>query len=148
MRMPAYPSEMQENILSLAPIKENTMWNNQCDVSVLKGKVLKNVKVDDAEIHFETVDGERYKMYHEQDCCENVYVESVVGDVTDLLGEEVLVADEVSNQEYEDANEPEYAESYSWTFYKLATRRGYVDIRWFGSSNGYYGEGVHFCKVD
>jgi hypothetical protein len=74
-------------------------------------------------------------------------VESVVGDVQDLIGEPILVAEEVTSHDNpEDADVSEYQESFTWTFYKLATRKGYVDIRWYGESNGYYSERVSFEK--
>lgn len=75
-------------------------------------------------------------LYHEQDCCESVYVESVVGDIQDLIGHPLTLAEEASN------DDPDALESGTWTFYKLATVKGYVDIWFYGSSNGYYSEGV------
>ena len=115
------------------------------DFSELKGKVVTKVENnDDYEIVFYTEDGYKYSMYHEQDCCESVYVESIVGDLNDLVGEEVLMAEESSSTDVPPLSE--YDDSHTWTFYKLASRKGYIDIRWYGSSNGYYSEGVSVVK--
>ena len=94
--------------------------------------------VGDGEMVFENAT-ERYVFTHDQDCCETVDINDVVGDLSDLEGVPLLVAEEVSG-----ATEPEaeHYESYTYTFYKFATRRGYVDVRWLGESNGYYSEGV------
>jgi hypothetical protein len=85
----------------------------------------------------------RYTLYHEQNCCESVTVEDIVGELTDLEKWPLLIANEVHNAEYEQRNE----DSYTWTFYNFATYKGYVTIRWFGSSNGYYSEEVS-CKKE
>ena len=119
------------------------------DFSSLLGKVMKEVDVSYNNIKFVTVDGEVYNMYHCQDCCESVSVESVVGDVQDLIGVPLLVAEESSSGENpEGAEVSEYQDSFTWTFYKLATIKGYVDIRWYGESNGYYSESVSLRKEE
>jgi hypothetical protein len=120
-------------------------FDKYCNVDVLKGKTLSSItgEVGSDEIVFVTTDGERYCMLHEQDCCENVSIEDIVGDLQDLVGSEILIAEEVEGE----GPESEYSyESCTWTFYKFATRKGYVDIRWFGTSNGYYSERVSFVK--
>ena len=119
------------------------------DFESLLGKVMKEVDVGSNNIKFVTVDGEVYNMYHCQDCCESVSVESVVGDVQDLIGVPLLVAEESSSGENpEGAEVSEYQDSFTWTFYKLATIKGYVDIRWYGESNGYYSESVSLRKEE
>ena len=126
-------------------------YDRFCSVEVLKDRVLKSVEVDDDQILFTTVDGDVYRMFHSQDCCESVYIESIVGDLQDLVGEPIIRAEEAQDlfDILKNIDKPEDSdESFTWTFYKFATRKGYVDIRWYGSSNGYYSEGVDFVKVD
>ena len=109
---------------------------------VLKGQTLVDIHADDAEITFITKEGNSYKMYHDQDCCEDVRIDAVVGDWKDLLGNPLLMAEESTNHD----NPPKNAERYLWTFYKLATIKGYVDIIWLGESNGCYSESVSLVK--
>lgn len=119
--------------------------------SDLVGKTLKNVyqshdnKYGDDEIVFVTDDDKTYRLYHSQDCCESVNIEDIVGDLKDLVDTPILDAEEASNSEDDPGDR--YAESYTWTYYKLRTIKGSVDIRWFGSSNGYYSERVSFGEV-
>lgn len=123
---------------------------NETPVSELLGNILTLVtKTGNEEITFVTREGETYKMYHQQDCCESVYIESVVGDLENLIGSPITMADESSSSDRpSDVPETEYAgESQTWTFYKFATVKGYVDIRWLGESNGYYSEGVSFERT-
>jgi len=117
----------------------------------LVGKTLSTVmcEIGNDEILFETISGDRYKLYHEQDCCENVNVEDIIGDLEDLIGSPLLMAEEVSckDENPEGIDIPTYQESFTWTFYKLATIRGSVTIRWYGKSNGCYSESVNFARI-
>lgn len=125
------------------------------EIKELLGKSIWDIEVDadKTQIIFSTDDGRKYKMYHRQDCCESVYIEDIVGDLADLIDAPIKMAEEMSNYNSSDsmlnipAPEEGGDESYTWTFYKLATIKGYVDIRWFGTSNGYYSESVDFCLI-
>ena len=118
----------------------------------LLGKTMASVEnVNDEELVFTTTEGKRYKLHHYQDCCESVTIESIVGDLADLVGEPMLVAEESTsdkNPEGVTVNYQDYGHvSFTWTFYKFATRKGYVDVRWYGVSNGYYSERVDFDEA-
>lgn len=117
----------------------------------LIGQTMASVEnLGDSELLFTTTDGKKFKLHHSQDCCESVSIESVVGDLSDLVGEPMLLAEEsISTENPQDAKPEtlEYQDSFTWTFYKFATRKGYVDVRWYGESNGYYSESVDFDAV-
>ena len=117
------------------------------DVSILKGKILKDIKIEGTEsILFIDEDGIEYEMFHDYDCCENVYIEDICGDINNLIGSKIIMAEEVINRDLSPLNK--FDESYTWTFYKFATVKGYVTIRWYGESNGYYSEEVDFAIKD
>lgn len=117
----------------------------------LVGKTLTSFEggAGDDQIELIFSDGSIYVMHHIQDCCESVSVESIVGDPKDLIGTPILHAEDSSSdvdpEGYTD--ESDYRESFTWTFYKLATVKGWVDIRWLGESNGYYSESVDLVRV-
>lgn len=110
-------------------------------IGALLGKTLTAVERDRTSIAFTTNEGAVYKMHHHQDCCESVYIEDIVGNLSDLIGSPILRAEERTQDEPD-----EYGTS-MWTFYELAGIRGSVTIRWMGSSNGYYSVGVDVEQI-
>lgn len=133
--------------LSPSSQPEQFSWRDREDVefSALKGKTFTSIVVSDdkAMVTFADSDGEMFQMFHEQDCCESVSIESIDGDLNDMLNTEILDASEETNsEEAKDAGD----DSHTWTFYKLATIKGRVTIRWYGASNGYYSESVSLYK--
>ncbi len=111
-------------------------------IETLLGKTLVKIDKTDDQLVFTTNNNEVYKLYHEQDCCESVTIEDIIGDLDDLIGLPILMAEEITNN-----GDLEYGDHFTWTFYKLATLNGYVTVRWYGTSNGYYSEGVYFTRV-
>lgn len=119
--------------------------HKEAEFQELEGKTLVEIRghVGADEVVFVASDGSEYKLYHEDDCCESVLVEDIIGDLKDLLGNPMLVAREECS---ENVDHPE-GDSVTWTFYILSTIKGSVTIRWGGYSNGYYSEKVDFAQI-
>lgn len=114
-------------------------------IDELLGVTLHDVKrvkdQEGEEIHFEAKDGRVWRMYHQQDCCESVEIEDIAGDLKDLTHAPILIAEEISSVSQGSAT------TGTWTFYKLATLKGYVTIRW-GADESYYSTEVDFELVE
>jgi hypothetical protein len=117
-------------------------WKFNGDFGVLVGRTIKAIERGKDELKFAMDNGDLFVMHHRQECCENVYIEDICGDLEDLIDTPVLVAEERT----EDEPEGEWGDISGWTFYELRTIKGSVTIRWLGSSNGYYSIGVDFDK--
>ena len=89
-------------------------------------------------LYFEQEDGVQFVLTHIQDCSESVEIESIDGELDDLIGAPLLMAEETVKVGGETT-----LESGTWTFYKFATVKGYVTVRFLGWSNGYYSERVY-----
>ncbi len=111
------------------------LFNNMIGKTIAKV----NGKKGYNEMVFIATDGSWFHFYHEQDCCESVDIEDICGDLDDLIGTPITMAEEVSNIDDVPVDMGCH-DSYTWTFYKFGTNRGTVTVRWFGTSNGYYCE--------
>lgn len=120
----------------------NKLKGNVRSFDQLVGRILCKVEADDVEMRLYLSPDNYVRFYHEQDCCESVYIEDICGDLADLVDAEILFAEEVSGETpVSDSNGYE-PDSCTWTFYRFQTTKGSVDVRWYGESNGYYSESV------
>lgn len=116
----------------------------------LVGKTIQKIEIlnHNGTVRITTDDGE-YLMEHDQDCCECVEVQDADSyDFESVCGTPVLLAEETTLDAI--PGRPDKGEVYdsgTWTFYKIETVKGSLNIRWLGESNGYYSERVDFRKV-
>lgn len=98
----------------------------------------------DEAIVFEKQYGGEHRLYHSQNCCENVMVEDITGNLSDLENSPILFAEESSSDTPPEGDDRRLYDSNEWTFYRISTIKGSVTIRWYGTSNGYYSTSVSF----
>ena len=113
-------------------------------ISELIGKTFLRVENQDNDQIVFISENEVFTFCHDQDCCEGVSIEDIEGDLNDLIGSPILLAEENTNSD--ESEETKGCEEFTWTFYRFATIKGYVVIRWFGESNGYYSTDVSLHK--
>lgn len=99
----------------------------------LIGQTVIGVNVGRHALHLQLANGKKFGFWHERECCETVEIDQVDGDIDDLIGTPLVMAEVVSERYNGDDSLCVY------TFYKFATVNGYVTVRWNGTSNGYYG---------
>ena len=125
------------------------------EVTVYKefiGETVSEVYVDDFKeyviIAFES--GKGVMLKHDQECCEEVVIDDINGDINDLAGQRILMFTEVVSdgnnlpEEYRDIKIDNYS---TWSFYTISTLKDDITIRWYGSSNGYYSEIVDVISL-
>lgn len=135
-------------------------YDNRVPFDILLGKTFTSARREkenngEEYIVFECEDdkGTIFILCHKSECCENVYIEDICGDLSDLKNSPILLAEEETSRDGKDGSlgpkviNDDNDESYTWTFYKLSTNKGSVTIRWYGSSNGYYSESAYLYDV-
>jgi len=106
------------------------------------------VRANNERLIFYLEDGRRLCMEHDKECCEAVWLEEIIGDLADLIGTPILVAEERIHESTDDDAPPGLSKKdhdYTWSFYEFRTIEGSVTLRWYGTSNGCYSERVDLC---
>lgn len=127
------------------------MYDNNKMVKAIGQTVIEinGMKEGSEAVEIVTREGGRLTLRYEQDCCASCSICQIDGDPLDLLGLPLLMCEEVAGESLGvddtkgENGQPESdwnSDSFTWTFVKLATTAGYVTLRWYGSSNGYYSE--------
>jgi len=122
---------------------------NYANFFELKGKTITSIQgsnSDDSDTIITTSDGSIYTLTHIQDCCENVRVYGSVGNIDDVLNEEVIAAEDTNPMDNPNAPDYKYYESATWSQFRIVTNKGTFEIWWLGESNGYYSETVSVIK--
>lgn len=102
------------------------------------------------ELFFTDATGKKgVRFFHFQNCCEDVEIDDIVGDLDDLVGNPILRAEEASSESEEQGRTTKYGDPMygTWTFYKFETVKGSVTVKWLGTSNGFYSEKVSWEEI-
>lgn len=98
-------------------------------LDLLIGQTLIDVeRIGNGGLKFLLPDGTLYRLYH--DCCDTVLFEDVVGEISNLVGTPLLVAEKITSVDRE------HSSTLTLTFYNFATAKGRVTVHWGIRSSG------------
>ena len=116
-------------------------YGRSCDIKDMVGKKIVGICYDEENFQIRTDDCV-YAFYHEQDCCEYVWLTQVDGISDKIIGSRIVIAEVVTDEKSVAGG------SITWSFYKIGTNKGMIDFRFQGESNGYYSETVDLIKIE
>lgn len=103
-------------------------------------------KIENDILLFKRDDGRTFKFYHKQEYNESVQITNICGDLDDLVGTPIILAEE--RVETKKINDYDYC---TFTFYEFRTIKGSVTITWQGEQSepdgGCYSESVDFEEI-
>lgn len=86
-----------------------------------------------------------YMLVHITCCCSEVYLQDVVGDLSDLENTEIITAEKRKGRTPPGSG-GDWRDTIVWTFYEIATNKGSVTLRFCGEEN-YYSTAVHLIEI-
>ena len=139
------------------------MATNYDSWDTLYGKILERVEhYNDDTFILTFTDNTKAEFYHDQDCCEDVYITGFVScdrasaGFTPYYGMYLTSITESTIDKSEENNKLDYASytksifTFNWctraqTRYNDECKQ--FEVHWLGTSNGYYSEGVNFRRT-
>lgn len=132
-----------QNVSHVTEQERKDTMRRRCEIKDLVGLTVKRIEYsENTEVLEIETDQGTFKMFHNQDCCEHVYLAEVTGgSLEDLVGQKIVDA----NENISDEEDTGY-EYLQWTFYDIKTELQTITLRWLGSSNGYYSVNVDLYR--
>jgi hypothetical protein len=127
-----------------------TTFKNLSELNGLTIESIKGLEIGSCDLEITFTNGGSITMLHIQECCENVEINDICGDESDLVGGVINdFREDIKECSDDDCDDKpgEDVECWTWTFYNISTSKGSVNIRWLGSSNGSYSEKVDICNT-
>ena len=112
------------------------------DFFTLKGQIVRKIQALNGDSLSILTDKYEYNLYHAQDCCEYVRIVKIIGDIDNILNEEIIFAEEDGGANDPDWYSDNYNDSHTWTKFVLGTKNANVEFWFLGESNGYYSEHI------